>query len=100
MKKYERVISSIKEESPLLKMIESGLKPEEVKEAVIESLEPYFDNEDILEQFAIETLVPESINLLKLQKNNWFFGVFEKYLATYRSAKSKDPQSCFESCAL
>lgn len=100
MKKYERIIASIKEESPLLKMIESGLKPEEVKEAVIESLEPYFDNKDILEQLAIEALVPESLNLLKLQKDNWFFGMFEKCLATYRSAKSKDPQSCLESCAL
>jgi len=100
MKKYERIIASIKEESPLLKMIESGLKPEEVKEAVIESLEPYFDNKDILEQLAIDALVPESLNLLKLQKDNWFFGMFEKCLATYRSAKSKDPQSCLESCAL
>ena len=81
-------------------MIESGLKPEEVKEAVVESLEPYFDNKDILERFAIEALVPESINLLKLQKDNWFFGMFEKCLATYRSAKSKDPQSCLESYAL
>jgi len=100
MKKYEKVIAYIKEESPLLKMIESGLKPEEVKEAVIESLEPYFDNKDILEQLAIEALVPESLNLLKLQKDNWFFRIFEKCLATYRSAKSKDPQSCLESCAL
>jgi len=100
MKKYERIISNIKEESPLLKMIESGLKPEEVKEAVIESLEPYFDNKGILEQFAIEALVPESINLLKLQKNKWLFRMFEKCLSIYRLAKSKDSQSCYESCEL
>jgi hypothetical protein len=100
VKKYERVISIIKEESPLLKMIESGLTPEEIKEAIIKLLEPYFDNKDVLEQLAIEALVPESINLLKLQKDKWFFGMFEKCLATYRLAKSKDPQSCFKSCAL
>jgi len=100
MKKYERIISNIKEESPLLKMIESGLKPEEVKEAVIESLELYFDNKGILEQFAIESLVPESINLLKLQKDKWLFRMFEKCLLTYRLAKSKDSQSCYESCTL
>lgn len=81
-------------------MIESGLTPEEIKEAIIELLEPYFDNKDVLEQLAIEALVPESINLLKLQKDKWFFGMFEKCLATYRLAKSKDPQSCFKSCAL
>jgi len=100
MKKYERIISIIKKESPLLKMIEYGMKPEEIKEAVIESLEPYFDNKDVLEQLAIEALIPESINLLKLQKDKWFFGKFENCLATYRLAKNKDPQSCFKSCAL
>jgi len=100
MKKYERIISAIKEENPLLKMIQLGLKPKEIKEAVIESLEFYFDNKDILDQFAIKTLVPESINLLKLQKDNWLFSMFEKCLTTYRLAKSKNPQSCFESLAL
>jgi hypothetical protein len=100
MKKYEKIISKVKEESPLLKLIESGMNPEEIKEAVIESLEPYFDNKDILEQFAIETLVPESINLLKCQKDNWFSIMFKKCLVTCRSAKSRDPQSCLESFAL
>ncbi len=100
MKKYEKVISKVKEENPLLKLIESGMNLEEIKESVIESLEPYFDNKDILEQFAIETLVPESVNLLKLQKENWFFRKFEKCLDTYRSAKAKDTQSCFKSCVL
>jgi len=72
MGKYEKVISYIKEESPLLKMIESGLTPREIKEAVIESLEPYFKNKDILEQYAIEALIPESLKLLKLKKTNGF----------------------------
>jgi hypothetical protein len=100
VEKYERIISAIKEESPLLRMIQLGLKPEEIKEAIIESLESYFDNKDILEQFAIEALIPESINLLKLKNDKWFFGMFEKCISTYRLAKSKDPQNCFESCAL
>ena len=100
-KKYKRIISAIREESPLLKMIQLGLKPKDIKPAVIESLEPYFDNKDILEQLAIDgSLVPESVNLLKLKKDKRFFELFEKCLSTYRSAKSKDPQSCLESCAL
>lgn len=100
MEKHEKIISTIKEETPLLKMIELGLKPEEIKQIVIELLEPYFDNKDILKQLAIEALVPESINLLKLQEDEQFFELFEKCLSTYRSAKSKDSQTCFESCAL
>ena len=100
MEKYERIISTIKEESPLLKMIQQGIKLEKIKEAVIASLEPYFDNKNVLEEFAIEVLIPESINLLKLQKDKWFFEMFKKCLSTYRLAKSRDLQSCFESCAL
>lgn len=72
MKKYERILSYIKKEDPFLKIIEPGLKPEDIKEAVIESLEPYFENKDILKQFSIGCLVPESINLLKLQKKAGF----------------------------
>jgi hypothetical protein len=100
MKKYRKVISTIKGESPLLEMIQIGIRPEEIKEAVIESLNPYFDNKDILEQFAIEALVPESINLLKLQKDKWFFEMFKKVFSTYLSAKSKDSQDCYKSFAL
>jgi hypothetical protein len=98
MKNYERIISTIKEESPLFSMIQLGLKPEEIKEAVIESLESYFDNKNILEDFALEVLVPESINLIKLNQDRFFFEMFEKCLFTYHLAKSKDPQSCFKSC--
>jgi len=100
MKSYERIISAIREESPLFKMIQMGVKPKEIKEAVVESLEPYFDNREILEQLAIELLVPESINLLRIQKDKWLFEMFEKCLFTYRSAKNKDQQSCFGACAL
>jgi len=100
MKGYERIISAIREESPLFKMIQMGVKPKEIKEAVVESLEPYFDNRDILEQLAIKVLVPESINLLKIKKDKWLFEMFEKCLFTYRLAKTKDQQSCFRACAL
>lgn len=100
MKDYERIISAIREGSPLFKMIQMGVKPKEIKEAVVESLEPYFDNRDVLEQLAIKVLIPESINLLRIQKDKWLFEMFEKCLFTYRSAKTKDQQSCFRGCAL
>ncbi len=99
MKRYERIISTIKEETGLLKMIQSGLKPEEIKQAVIESLEPYFVNKDVLAELATEALVGDSINLIRLQKSPWFFRRFEKCLSTYRNAKSRDARSSFECCA-
>ena len=84
----------------MLKMSELGKTPTEIKEAVIESLEPYFENRDILEKYAIEFLVVESINLLKLKSDKWFFERFKKCISTYQLAKSINPQKCFESCAL
>ena len=100
MNRYERVISAIKQGSNLLKMIQSGIRPEEIKQAVIESLDPYFENKDVLQELAVEALVGESINLSKLQKDRWLVEMFEKCLFTYRSAKGLDAQSCFEACGL
>lgn len=100
MKKYEKILSAIKEQSPLLKMIQLGLKPEQIKEAVIETLEPYFYNKDVLERLAVVCLIPDSISLLRLQEDTWSFKMFKKCLTTYGSAKTNEPQRCFESCAL
>jgi len=99
MGKYERILTAIKEETSLFTLIQQGFKPEDIKQAIIGSLDLYFENKDILEELAIEVLVPESINLLKLQRERMFFEAFGKCLSTYRLAKSIDAQSCFEACA-
>jgi hypothetical protein len=99
MNKYERIVSALKEQNPYFEMIRQGLKPEEIKQHVIESLVPYFDHKEILEQFAIEALIPESINLLKLQKDKSSFKMFQECFCTYRLTKGKDSQHCFESLA-
>lgn len=98
MKKYDKILTDA-QKNPLLQMIEMGRTPDEIKEAVIDSLSPYFENKDILEKNAINLLVTESINLLKLKRNSWYFDYFEKCLLTFRSAKIKDSHACFESCA-
>jgi hypothetical protein len=90
MNKYERIVSALKEQNPYFEMIRQGLKPEEIKQHVIESLVPYFDHKEILEQFAIEALIPESINLLKLQKDKSSFKMFQECFCTYRLTKGKD----------
>lgn len=100
MQKYEKILSAIKEETPLLKMIQLGFNPSEIKEAIIESLEPYFENKNVLEKLAIEVLVPESISILRLQKNKLFFKFLQKCLSAYRLAQTKDSRACFESCAI
>lgn len=96
MKRYERIMSTIKEESGLLEMIQLGARPEEVKQGVIESLEPYFENRHVVVKLAVDRLVPESISLARLQKQPWFFQMFEECLATYRNAKRRDAQGSFQ----
>lgn len=98
MNKYDKILTDV-QKNPLLHMIEMGNTPDDIKEAVIDSLSPYFENEDILEKNAINLLVTESINLLKLKIHSWHFDYFKKCLLTFRSAKIKDSHASFESCA-
>jgi len=99
MPKYDRIIPSIKLKTPFFEMIQRGLKPEDIKEAVIEILSPYFENKRLVEYHAIELLAPESVILARLQNNHLFLTGFENCLAIYRSAKAANSQSCFESLA-
>jgi hypothetical protein len=99
MPKYDRIIPSIRLKTPFFEMIQRGLKPGDIKKAVIEILSPYFENKRLVEYHAIDLLAPESIILARLQNNPLFLAGFENCLATYRSAKAANSQSCFESLA-
>lgn len=99
MKKYARIISYIKEGTPLLDMIRLGFRPEEVKKASIAILDSYFENKDVLEHYAID-LIPEAFNLIRLQGQRLFLHGVQKCILVYRSAKVRDSHACFESFAL
>ena len=98
MQKYERILSSIREGTRLFEMIPRGFKPEDMKKAVIEALDPYFENKDALKHFAI-ILIPESIILTKLRRNPLFLDSVQNCLSIYRSARIRSSQSCFDSFA-
>ncbi|MBN2380484.1 hypothetical protein JXM67_11855 [candidate division WOR-3 bacterium] len=100
MSKYEGILSAVKQGIPFFQMISSGIKPDEIKTAIIELLDKYFENKEILKKYAVEKLVPESINLMRLQENEHTLYLFEKCLASYRLAKQKNHKACFESFAL
>jgi hypothetical protein len=99
MNKYEKIISSINKQTNFLEMVKAGIKPEEIKKTVIELLEPYFENREMLEKYAINTLLGDSILLMKIRKDKFFFDKFKKCIETYRSAKNKKQKECFKSCA-
>lgn len=100
MDKYERIISTVKERTSFLDMVEAGIKPAEIKGAIIALLEPYFDNRETLEKNAVNHLVADSVLLVRIRRDKFFFDKFEKCIGTYRSAKRKDPKGCFKSCVV
>jgi hypothetical protein len=97
MERYGKIIWRV---APILALIEQGLMPKDIKEEVIKSLEPFFDNKKLLNDFAIAVLIPESITLTKLEENKSFFEAFKQCLSVYRSAKLKDTLRCYGSIAL
>lgn len=100
MNKYEKIISTVKSETGFLKLIEQGVKPEEIKEGIIHLLKPYFQNKEALEKHAVDHLVPDSVFFIKLRKDTTFLEKFKKCLATYHSAKNKGEARCFEACVI
>ena len=97
MERYQKIIAST---SPILKLIEQGFTPEDIKEGVIESLNPFFKNKELLKTFAINQLIAESITLEKIKEDGRFIDVLKQSLLIYRLAKEKEPASCYESIAL
>ena len=99
MEIIKRILRAIGDEGILYKVIQQGVKPIEIKSAIIEALNPYFENKQILEKFSIDILVPEMINLLKLQIDKWLFNIFEEYYQIFIDSKRIDKNKCFESFA-
>jgi hypothetical protein len=99
MDKIEKMLLRIKQENFLIKSIELGINPKDIKNAVIDTLSPYFENNKILIKYSIDLLLPEFINLMKLKQDNWSFKMFESCFYTYRMAKNKNQLKCFESMA-
>lgn len=96
MEKIKKILSRIKQENFLTKAIEFETSPQEVKAAVIETLNPYFEDKGILKEYSINLLIPTFINIMKLKEWTTLFEIFEKCYDIYRKAKTKDQLRCFE----
>ncbi len=99
MNKLLKVLASVRQFSSLLDLLEAGFTPAEVKESIIATLHPHFKNQNILEELAISTLVPEAINLTRLQQHRWAFNMYHKCLDIYHSAYAADSSESLKSCA-
>ncbi len=98
--KYERLISTVGQDSGLADMIERGLTLQQVKEAIITLFQPYFEHRDTLARFALSYLLPEAVNLARLEQDRWGLKMFEECLGTHRTAKAVAPSASLEAvCA-
>lgn len=53
-------------------LIKNGVLPEYIKDMVIEEFDGLFTNKEKFKRNAIDLLLPELVNILKLQKNPIF----------------------------
>ena len=100
MKQFrEKILSSGSALNPLLALAELGITPAEIKSFVIASLSPYFRNHEILEEFAIDILAPEVVNLTQVNANSWAKLAFTRIFDLYRRAESADAKASYRLCA-
>lgn len=97
MDRYQKIIAGT---TSISKLIEQGFTQEEIKAAVIESLNPFFENKLLLKKLAIEHLIPHSITIEKIKEDGRFIGVLGEILKIYRSALKSDPTVFYKSIAL
>ncbi|WP_207301937.1 hypothetical protein [Rhodocyclus tenuis] len=80
-------------------MAEAGVKPEEIKQFVIDTLLPYFENHDVVKELAIDVLAPEVVNLYKTKLNPSAEAAFRFVLQLYRRAKHSNENASLTACA-
>jgi len=79
-----------------LKMIEAGYSTEDIKEMVIEEFNQFFVNKEILQRNAIEVLLPELINLIKLKQYEKYYQEFIMCVDMYKRSMNIDREECFK----
>ena len=94
-----RIIAPGSSQNPFLAMAEAGVQPEEIKQFVIDTLLPYFENHDTAEELAIDVLAPEVVNIYKIKQNPSVEAGFNFVLQLYRRAKLSDANASLNACA-
>jgi len=96
MKKFENILTDLKEKSPLNFLYDNGYTPETVKQEIITTLNPYFKDSKSLEEYAIKFLVSDWIEFLKIKAfHNDSEKLITDIISHYNSAKSKDSIAVF-----
>jgi hypothetical protein len=94
-----KMLQSVRQFSHLLDLAECGLSPSEVKRAIIETLSPYFEHQNVLHDLAVEVLAPEAVNAQRIEHDPWVKMILLHVLQIYRAAAIADEEACFRGIA-
>ena len=97
--RYHKILSGIREHTSLFAAFRDGMTPSEVKEDIINSFSPYFENQEAHEENAVQLLVPEIIEFARVSTDKWALDVFEFALRVHKSAKRRNAKICLTSYA-
>lgn len=88
--RYHKILSGIREHTSLFAAFRDGMTPSEVKEDIVNSFSPYFENQGALEKNTVQLLVPEIIEFAKVSTDKWAMDVFEFALQVHKGAKRQN----------
>ncbi len=80
-------------------LIEAGLSPAEIKTSIIELLSPYFKDQALLKEYAVELLPGEAFRVARIKKESWTAQAFDNVSSIYREAEAANPVACYKACA-
>lgn len=91
MKNFQNILDGLKNKSPIPLLLENGYTPSTIKAEIVETFEPYFQNRSNLEKYAIDYLVSDWINFLRITiKYPGIDSDIRKVLNAYEQAKKRD----------
>jgi len=97
--KWRKAVAGARQCTSLLEMVEMGMSTKEMKQAVIATLEPFFSDGDILGKLALPALVGEAVEVSKLGRDPWAFGMYRRCLDLHRAAQAVAGDESVRVCA-
>jgi hypothetical protein len=97
-RKYDQIVSSVRRFTNVFEAFGGGATSEQIKQSIIDLLQPYFANRDQLERLAINALAPEAAEYARLSQDIWAHSLFRYCLQVHWDAKAKDETQCLQTC--
>lgn len=97
--KFQKLLTSVKDNTLLYKAFDDGFTPDDIKNGVIEILSPYFSNQDRLDKLAVNYLMADVIEYARLSALDIPYQAFEYSYKVHLAAKTHNETECIKACA-